>query len=48
MCRSEVQLMDAIIAADLTGILKSDMGIGCPFPTNPKYTYHCRGKFHIM
>ncbi|XP_035717705.1 DNA helicase MCM9-like isoform X1 [Vespa mandarinia] len=44
MCRSEVQLMDAIIAADLTGILRSNMGIGCPFPTNPKYTYHCRGK----
>ncbi|KAI4503342.1 hypothetical protein M0802_001564 [Mischocyttarus mexicanus] len=44
MFRSEVQLMDAIIAADLTGTLKSDMGIGCPFPTNPKYTYHCRGK----
>ncbi|XP_015190524.1 PREDICTED: DNA helicase MCM9-like isoform X1 [Polistes dominula] len=44
MFRSEVQLMDAIIASDLTGTLISDMGIGCPFPTNPKHTYHCRGK----
>lgn len=44
MFRSEVQLMDAIIASDLTGTLTSDMGIGCPFPTNPKHTYHCRGK----
>ncbi|KAK2581495.1 hypothetical protein KPH14_005159 [Odynerus spinipes] len=44
MYRSEVQLMDAITAADLTGILTNDMGIGCPFPTDPKYTYHRRGK----
>lgn len=40
--------MDAIIAADLTGILTSDMGMGCPFPTAPKYTYRCKGKCHIM
>lgn len=44
MYRSEVQLMDAIIAADLTGILTSDTGMGCPFPIAPKYTYHCKGK----
>lgn len=48
MYRSEVLLIDAITAADLTGTLTNDMGTGCPFPADPKYTYRCRGKCHTM
>ena len=45
MYRSEVIVMDAIVAAQLVGATTGlEKEIGCPFPNNPMDTYYEKGK----
>lgn len=43
MYRTKVEVVDAVMAAELIGTTLISTDVGCPFPTDPISTYHSKG-----
>lgn len=47
MFRNEVEVVDAVTAAELIETNLDNSDVGCPFPINPIATYHSKGNTYV-
>lgn len=48
MYKTQVDVMDAIVAAQLVGTVPTQNDIGCPFPEDPQAAYDQEGKKYFI